>query len=164
AEAATIYYRSMSDLVVFLMGLAAIALDVPETFFDDKVDRSIGTMRLNYYPAQTAAPSPGQLRASAHTDYGGFTNLSREDVRGGAGGGRRLAVATVTLSVVANLGFFPMGGNNPPRFSKPPRGGNPPPGKGPARPHPPPPFLNPPNSPPAVGFLPRGGPPEIPAG
>src|SRR5947208_1195183 len=83
AEAATIYYRAMSELVVFLMRLAAIALDVRETFFDDKVDRSIGTMRLNYYPGQTVPPSLGQLRASAHTDYGGFTILSGEDVPGG---------------------------------------------------------------------------------
>ena len=29
---------------------------VDEAFFDDKVDRSIGTMRLNYYPAQSVAP------------------------------------------------------------------------------------------------------------
>ena len=64
------------------MRLAALALDVEEDFFDDKVDRSIGTMRLNYYPAQAAPPEPGQLRASAHTDYGGFTILSGEDVPG----------------------------------------------------------------------------------
>jgi hypothetical protein len=46
-------------------------LDVDEGFFDKKVDRSIGTMRLKYYPAQAVVPRPGQLRASAHTDYGG---------------------------------------------------------------------------------------------
>jgi isopenicillin N synthase-like dioxygenase len=82
-RAATIYYRTMSELIRFLMRLAALALDVPERFFDDKVDRSIGTMRLNYYPAQAAPPRPGQLRAGAHTDYGGFTILSGEDVPGG---------------------------------------------------------------------------------
>jgi len=32
-------------------------------------------MRLNYYPAQATAPRAGQLRAGAHTDYGGFTVL-----------------------------------------------------------------------------------------
>ena len=74
--AATTYYRAMDQLIVFLMRLAALALRVDEAFFDDKVDRSIGTMRLNYYPAQAVPPVPGQLRASAHTDYGGFTILS----------------------------------------------------------------------------------------
>jgi len=82
-RAATAYYRTMSDLILFLMRLTALALGVEETFFDRKVDRSIGTMRLNYYPAQTALPRPEQLRASAHTDYGGFTILSGEDVPGG---------------------------------------------------------------------------------
>src|SRR3989442_6282103 len=83
ARAATAYYRAMSDLVRSLMRLAALALSVDEAFFDDKVDRSIGTMRLNYYPGQAAPPSPGQLRAGAHTDYGGVTLLSGEDVPGG---------------------------------------------------------------------------------
>jgi isopenicillin N synthase-like dioxygenase len=78
-RAASTYYRAMSRQIVALMRLAALALGVEETFFDDKVDRSIGTMRLNYYPAQAEAPHPGQLRASAHTDYGGFTILSGEN-------------------------------------------------------------------------------------
>jgi isopenicillin N synthase-like dioxygenase len=83
ADAASVYYRAMSGLVVSLMGLAALALGLDETFFEAKVDRSIGTMRLNYYPAQLEPPKPGQLRAGAHTDYGGFTILSGEDVPGG---------------------------------------------------------------------------------
>ena len=82
-RAATVYYRTMSELVVFLMRLAALALGVPDSYFDDKVDRSIGTMRLNYYPSQPEPPREGQLRAGAHTDYGGFTVLSGEDVPGG---------------------------------------------------------------------------------
>ena len=61
------YYRAMGQLVVFLMRLAALALDVDETFFDDKVDRSIGTMRLNYYPAQATPPAAGPApRQRAH--------------------------------------------------------------------------------------------------
>ena len=82
-RAAAAYYRTMSDLILFLMRLTALALGIEETFFDRKVDRSIGTMRLNYYPAQTVPPRPDQLRAGAHTDYGGFTILSGEDVPGG---------------------------------------------------------------------------------
>jgi isopenicillin N synthase-like dioxygenase len=38
-EAATSYYRTMSRLIGSLMRLAALALDVDEAFFDDKVDR-----------------------------------------------------------------------------------------------------------------------------
>jgi isopenicillin N synthase-like dioxygenase len=107
-RAATEYYRTMSGLIRFLMRLAALALDVDERFFDDKVDRSIGTMRLNYYPAQAVAPRPGQLRASAHTDYGGFTILSGEDVPGGlqvrTRRGDWVDVATTPTSFVVNIG------------------------------------------------------------
>ena len=107
-RAATVYYRTMSDLVVFLMRLAALALGVPEGYFDDKVDRSIGTMRLNYYPAQTEPPHEGQLRAGAHTDYGGFTILSGEDVAGGlqvrTRAGSWVDVRTRPNELVVNIG------------------------------------------------------------
>ena len=107
-QAATVYYRSMSELLVFLMRLAALALDVDEDFFDDKIDRSIGTMRLNYYPAQAVPPRPGQIRASAHTDYGGFTILSGEDVPGGlqvrARQGDWIDVHTEPTQFVVNIG------------------------------------------------------------
>jgi isopenicillin N synthase-like dioxygenase len=107
-RAAVVYYRSMSGLIRELMRLAALALSVGETFFDDKIDRSIGTMRLNYYPPQRTAPAPGQLRAGAHTDYGGFTILSGEDVPGGlqvrARDGRWVDVATTPTRFVVNIG------------------------------------------------------------
>ena len=81
--AAITYYRTMDRLVASIMRLAALALGVDERFFDDKVTRSIGTMRLNYYPRQLEAPLPGQLRSGAHTDYGSITILNGEDVPGG---------------------------------------------------------------------------------
>jgi isopenicillin N synthase-like dioxygenase len=106
--AATEYYTTMSGLIVFLMRLAALALDVDPQFFDDKVDRSIGTMRLNYYPAQAARPAAGQLRASAHTDYGGFTILSGEDAPGGlqvrTRAGDWVDVPTSPTRFVVNIG------------------------------------------------------------
>jgi len=128
------YYRTMSGLVTFLMRLAALALDVDERFFDDKVDRSIGTMRLNYYPAQPIAPRPGQLRASAHTDYGGFTILSGEDVPGGlqvrARTGRWIDVHTPPTTFVVNIGDLLMRWTNDRWLSNLHRVVNPPPGEG----------------------------------
>jgi isopenicillin N synthase-like dioxygenase len=107
-RAATVYYRAMAGLITALMRLAAIALSVDERFFDDKVDRSIGTMRLNYYPAPVGPPRPGQLRASAHTDYGGFTILSGEDVPGGlqvrTRAGDWVDVHTAPTQLVVNIG------------------------------------------------------------
>ena len=133
-RAATDYYRAMSTLIRFLMRLAAVALDVDERFFDDKVDRSIGTMRLNYYPAQPVAPRPGQLRASAHTDYGGFTILSGEDVPGGlqvrTRGGDWVDVPTPPTSFVVNIGDLLMRWTNDRWLSNLHRVVNPPPGRG----------------------------------
>ena len=130
-RAAIDYYRAMSALIRQLMRLAAIALDVDEVFFDDKVDRSIGTMRLNYYPAQPVAPRPGQLRASAHTDYGGFTILSGEDVPGGlevrTRGGEWVSVPTSPTSFVVNIGDLLMRWTNDRWLSNLHRVVNPPP-------------------------------------
>jgi isopenicillin N synthase-like dioxygenase len=65
-------------------------------------------MRLNYYPAQASLPRPGQLRASAHTDYGGFTILSGEDVPGGlqvrTRSERWIDVPTSPTTFVVNIG------------------------------------------------------------
>jgi isopenicillin N synthase-like dioxygenase len=138
AEAARDYYRAMSDLIVALMRLAALALDVDEAFFDDKVDRSIGTMRLNYYPAQAVPPAPGQLRAGAHTDYGGFTILSGEDVAGGlqvrTRGGQWVDVATAPEVFVVNIGDLLMRWTNDRWLSNLHRVVNPPAADAPGRP------------------------------
>ncbi len=135
AHAATTYYRAMSALLVRLMRIAAIALEVDETFFDDKVDRSIGTMRLNYYPAQPVAPRVGQLRASAHTDYGGFTILSGEDVAGGlqvlTRDGAWIDVATEPATFVVNIGDLLMRWTNDRWLSTMHRVVNPPAADGP---------------------------------
>jgi isopenicillin N synthase-like dioxygenase len=65
-------------------------------------------MRLNYYPAPATEPAPGQLRAGAHTDYGGFTILSGEDVPGGlqvrTRDGRWVDVTTTPTTFVVNIG------------------------------------------------------------
>jgi len=133
-RAATVYYRAMHGLVRELMRLAALALSVDETFFDDKIDRSIGTMRLNYYPAQERAPVPGQLRAGAHTDYGGFTILSGEDMPGGlqicARDGRWMDVATTPMRFVVNIGDLLMRWTNDRWLSNLHRVVNPPVGDG----------------------------------
>ena len=137
-QAATVYYREMSALIRFLMRLAAVALGVAEDFFDDKIDRAIGTMRLNYYPAQAVPPRPGQLRASAHTDYGGFTILSGEDVPGGlqvrTRHGQWIDVHTTPTNFVVNIGDLLMRWTNDRWLSNLHRVVNPPLGDGLSRP------------------------------
>jgi isopenicillin N synthase-like dioxygenase len=107
-EAAAAYYAEMERVVALLMRLAALGLGVEEHFFDDKIDQHITAMRLNFYPAQTARPQPGQLRAGAHTDYGTFTILNGENVPGGlqvlAKGGEWIDVETNAENFVINIG------------------------------------------------------------
>lgn len=72
-DAYTAYFAAMSELSRSLMRIFALALQLPETFFDDKIDRHISMFRVLSYPALSEAPLPGQMRASAHSDYGSLT-------------------------------------------------------------------------------------------
>ena len=67
------YYRAMESLAGDLMRLFAMALDLPEQYFDKSIDRHISSLCINHYPAPVGEPAPGQLRAGAHTDYGSLT-------------------------------------------------------------------------------------------
>jgi isopenicillin N synthase-like dioxygenase len=77
------YYRVMDALAIDLMRLFALALGLPEKYFDSSVDRSISRLRVRNYPAPLEPPVPGQLRAGAHSDYGSLTILKTEDRPGG---------------------------------------------------------------------------------
>lgn len=77
------YYRRMNRLANDLMGLFALALDLPESFFYDKLDKNMSALRIICYPEQTEPPEPGQLRGGAHTDYGTLTVLMSDQASGG---------------------------------------------------------------------------------
>lgn len=79
----TRYHCVMGNLAQTLMRLFALGLDLPEHFFDDKIDRHISRLRLRNYPVPQKPPLPGQLRAGAHSDYGSLTILATEDKPGG---------------------------------------------------------------------------------
>jgi isopenicillin N synthase-like dioxygenase len=73
-EAASTYYKEVSALARELFKAFALALDLPETFFEDKLTRPASQLRLIHYPYDPAAPAdePG---IGAHTDYECFTIL-----------------------------------------------------------------------------------------
>ncbi len=77
------YYRAMESLSLTLMRLFALALDLDEHWFDKKVDKHISAFQLSNYPEQIQEPKKGQLRASAHSDWGSLTILKAEDKPGG---------------------------------------------------------------------------------
>jgi isopenicillin N synthase-like dioxygenase len=82
-DVATHYYQEMERLGARLMELFALALELPQTWFADKIDRHFSVLSTIYYPPQTTPPLPGQLRAGAHTDYGSLTILAPSDAPGG---------------------------------------------------------------------------------
>jgi isopenicillin N synthase-like dioxygenase len=131
AAAALAYYAEMEKLAAFMMQLAALAFDLDEHFFDDKIDRHISAMRLNFYPEQMSTPMVGQLRAGAHTDYGAFTILNGENVPGGlqvlAKDGHWIDVETDPETFVVNIGDLLMRWTNDRWVSNSHRVVNPPP-------------------------------------
>ena len=76
------YYRAMEDLAARLMRIFAVALGLPERYFDDKIDHHFNTCPTNHYPV-VGDPQPGQLRAGEHTDFGSLTILAFSDAPGG---------------------------------------------------------------------------------
>ena len=79
----TDYYRSFEALGRSLMRLFALALDMPEGFFEDKIDRHFSTVPANHYPEPEGAPLPNQVRCGEHTDFGSLTILAVNDAPGG---------------------------------------------------------------------------------
>ncbi len=72
--AASEYYQAVAELARKLFAGFALALGLPETWFDDKLKKPASQLRLIHYPYSAAAPvdEPG---IGAHTDYECFTIL-----------------------------------------------------------------------------------------
>jgi isopenicillin N synthase-like dioxygenase len=108
AQAADRYYREMERLVGDLMRVVALGLGIDEHFFDDKIEKHITAMRLNFYPEVKEPPKPGQLRGGEHTDYGLLTILNGENVPGGlqvlTRKGQWIDVETDPSNFVCNIG------------------------------------------------------------
>jgi isopenicillin N synthase-like dioxygenase len=108
----TAYFDAMQHLAADLMRMFALALDLPENYFDDKIDRHISMFRVLQYPSQTTMPEPGQMRAGAHSDYGSLTILRQENRPGGLQvrnkAGEWIDVAAVPGTFVVNIGDLMM--------------------------------------------------------
>lgn len=77
------YYNAMEDLARRIMRVFAVALELPEEYFEPMIDRPISALRALNYPETSVPPQPGQLRAGAHTDYGSLTILLPQPGSGG---------------------------------------------------------------------------------
>jgi isopenicillin N synthase-like dioxygenase len=72
----------MAELASQLAGWVS-ALDLPDTFFDDKINDNFAALNTYHYPPQTEAPLEGQLRAGAHSDFGSLSILLQQPNAGG---------------------------------------------------------------------------------
>ena len=79
APAMTEYYNAMERTYRTIMRLFAVALELPETYFDDKIDKHGSLLRLTHYPSLDSEPLPGEYRSGAHTDGGALTILHIDD-------------------------------------------------------------------------------------
>jgi isopenicillin N synthase-like dioxygenase len=75
----TAYFREMERLATKILRVFALALDVPESYFDDKVDRHISRVRVRCYPPVPGGAGAGLSRAGPHTDYGSLTILKPQE-------------------------------------------------------------------------------------
>ena len=132
ADAAMDYYREMEKLSFVMMRIAALALDLPQDFFQNKINEHVTAMRINHYPAETPDGVAGQIRAGEHTDYGLFTLLMGEQAPGGlevkTRAGDWIHVETRPDIFVVNVGDLLMRWTNDIWVSNPHRVVNPPAG------------------------------------
>lgn len=79
----TRYTSEIVRLNAALMRLSALALDLPEDYFDAMYADPSLTLRFVNYPDQAEEPLPGQLRYGEHHDYGAITILRQDAAPGG---------------------------------------------------------------------------------
>ena len=108
----TEYFQAMETLSADLMRMFALALDLPEDFFEDKIDKHISMFRVLNYPEQVKEPSARQLRAGAHSDYGSLTIVRQDHDIGGLQVLNRqkqwVDVVPIADSFVVNIGDLMM--------------------------------------------------------
>ncbi|KAI5981690.1 hypothetical protein F5J12DRAFT_878989 [Pisolithus orientalis] len=76
-EAFVNYYHAAVGVRNVLFRLFALALDLPETYFDDK-NENPPTMRGHHYPPQTGCEDDYAFGINAHSDFECFTILWQE--------------------------------------------------------------------------------------
>jgi len=107
-EAWQAYYAAMEDLATRIMRVFAVALKLPEDFFESYIHTPVSALRVLNYPALSMPPKPGQIRAGAHTDYGSLTILLPQVGSRGleilAPGGKWIEIPPRPNAFVINIG------------------------------------------------------------
>ncbi len=107
-EAVEAYFASATQAAEVICTGLAIALDLPPTFFTDRMVDALTNLRLLHYPSrESRRPQPGQPGCGEHTDYGMVTLLA-EDSTGGLQLRRRdgtwVSVHATPDQLIVNIG------------------------------------------------------------
>ncbi|MEO0495581.1 MAG: 2OG-Fe(II) oxygenase family protein [Actinomycetota bacterium] len=102
------YYGELETLAAEIMRFFGLALDLGESFFEDKIDDHVTNLVVNHYPPVAGEPIEGQWRKGPHSDWGTLTVLYQD----GTGGlevyerehDRWTSVPVVPGSFVVNVG------------------------------------------------------------
>lgn len=76
------YVEALTSLGKHLLGMIALSLELPESYFSEGLEKPMITTRLLHYPPQSRVGDGNQLGAGAHTDWGMLTMLLQDDVGG----------------------------------------------------------------------------------
>jgi isopenicillin N synthase-like dioxygenase len=104
----TRYYGAMEKLGADIMSLFAVALDLPDDFFESFHTHHLGALRGLHYPQLEAELLPDEYGAGAHSDYGTLTILRPDSNIGGLEvslpDGTWAAAPIVTDGFIVNIG------------------------------------------------------------
>ncbi|CAM4981360.1 unnamed protein product [Rotaria socialis] len=76
------YYKKCHNLSKHLYNLFALALNLDENWFNNKINEHRSALRSLYYPSFSVPLPENQYRSSVHTDYGSFTILKQDSIGG----------------------------------------------------------------------------------
>ena len=76
------YYEALNRLGRTLFTGFAIALDLPEDYFENKIRKPTAGFRLMHYPPEPPGTPCDQYGAAPHTDYGFITFLAQDGLGG----------------------------------------------------------------------------------
>jgi isopenicillin N synthase-like dioxygenase len=81
-EAIDRYYGELYQLGRKIFQAFALALELPEDYFEDKITKPLAQLRLLRYPPQTGKIDEQQIGIGAHSDYECFTILAQDAIGG----------------------------------------------------------------------------------
>ena len=103
----TAYKAAVLEVGRRLYRAFALALDLPEDWFEPKIVKPFGTLRVNWYPPQDPSTANVDMGISAHTDYQCMTLLLQDGNDGlqvQSGDGEWIAAPPIAGTYVVNIG------------------------------------------------------------